>query len=55
MKREVGIGRMYKVPNARMRELYGVKKGLDERIHDACRHYGGGKRCCVININKLIY
>ena len=28
----LGIRRMDRVPNARIRELFGVKKGLDERI-----------------------
>ena len=28
----LGIRRMDKVPNARIRELCGVRKGLDERI-----------------------
>ena len=28
----LGIRRMYRVPNARIRELCGLKKGLDERI-----------------------
>ena len=30
----LGISRMNKVPNARIRELWEVKKGLDERIDE---------------------
>ena len=30
----LGIRRMDRVPNARIRELCGVKKGLDERIDE---------------------
>ena len=30
----LGIRRMDRVPNARIRELWGVKKGLDERIDE---------------------
>ena len=30
----LGITRMDRVPNARIRELYGVRKGLEERIDE---------------------
>ena len=30
----LGIRRIDRVPNARIRELYGVKKSLDERIDE---------------------
>ena len=30
----LNIMRMYRVPNARIRELYGVTKGVDERIDE---------------------
>ena len=35
----LGIRSMDKVPNARIRELCGVRKGLDERIDEGA--YGG--------------
>ena len=34
LRRLLGVGRMDKVPNARMRELCGVRKDLDERIDE---------------------
>ena len=35
----LGIDRMDRVPNARIREFFGVKKGVDERIYEGvlCR------------------
>ena len=30
----LGIKRMDRAPNAQIRELYGVRKGLDERIDE---------------------
>ena len=30
----LGIRRMHRVPNARIRKLWGVRKGLDERIDE---------------------
>ena len=41
MKIEVGIGRVYKVPNARINELCGVKKGLYERIDESVFRWFG--------------
>ena len=34
LRRLIGIRRMGRVPNARIKELYRVKKGLDERIEE---------------------
>ena len=34
LKGLLGIGRMDRVPNARIRELCGMKKGQDERIDE---------------------
>ena len=30
----LGTGKMDRIPNARIRELWGVKKGLEERIDE---------------------
>ena len=53
----LGIRRMDRVPNARIRELCGVKKGLDERIDEGVLRWFGqvermergmiAKRLCV--------
>ena len=37
----LGIKRMDRVPNAQIRELCGVRKGLDERIDEAIQGWGG--------------
>ena len=37
----LGIRRMDRVPNAWIRELYGVKKGLDERIDEGMLQWFG--------------
>ena len=37
----LGIRRIYRVPNARVRELCGVKKGLDERIDEGVLRWLG--------------
>ena len=37
----LGIRRMNRVPNARIRELCGVKKGLDERIDEGVLRWFG--------------
>ena len=37
LRRLLGIMRKGRVPNARIRELCGVKKGLDERIDGVLR------------------
>ena len=37
----IGIRRMDRVPNARIRELCGVKKGLDERIDESVLRWRG--------------
>ena len=34
LKGFLGIRRMYRVPNARIRDLFGVTKGVDERIDE---------------------
>ena len=52
----LGIRRMDRVPNARIRELCVVKKGLDERI-DECvlRCFGHVERMERVRIAKRIY
>ena len=41
----LGIRRMDRVPNAWIRELNGVKKGLDEKIDEGIlRWFGHGER-----------
>ena len=43
--RLLGIRRMDRIPNARIRELCGVRKGLDERINeDVLRWFGHVER-----------
>ena len=42
----LGIGRMDRVPNAWIRELCGVKKGLDERIDE-------GMLCWFRNVERM--
>ena len=37
----LGNRKMYRVPNARIRKLCGVKKGLDERIYEGALRYFG--------------
>ena len=37
----LGIRRMNRVPNARVRELHGVKKVLDERIDEGILRWFG--------------
>ena len=41
LRRLLGISRIYRVPNARIRELCGVKKGLDERIDEGVLRWFG--------------
>ena len=58
MKIEAGIGRVYKVPNARIRikELCGVKNGLDERIDESVfRWFGHVERMERNRIAKRVY
>ena len=52
----LGIRRMDRVPNARIRELCGVKKGLDERIDEGVlRWFGHGERMKMDMIAKRVY
>ena len=44
LRRLLGIMRMDRVPNTRMRELCGVRKGLDERIEGVLRWFGHVER-----------
>ena len=37
----LGIRRMYSVPNARIRELFAVTKGVDERIEEGVLRWFG--------------
>ena len=39
LRRLLGIMRMDRVPNARIRELWGVKNGLDERIDEVVNRW----------------
>ena len=41
LKGLLGIRRMYSVPNARIRELFGVTKGVDERIEEGVLRWFG--------------
>ena len=45
LKGLLGIGRMDRVPNARIRELCGMKKGLDERIDEGMLHVEKDRDC----------
>ena len=52
----LGIRRMDKVPNARIRELCGVRKGLDERIDEGVlQWFGHVKRMERDKIAKRFY
>ena len=52
----LGIRRMYRVPNARIRELCGVKKGLDERIDESVlRWFAHVERMERDRIAKRVY
>ena len=52
----LNIRRMEKVPNKRIRELYGVKKGLDERIDEGVlRSFGHVERMESDRIAKRVY
>ena len=51
-----GIRRMYMVPNARIRELCGVRKGLDGRIDEGVlRWFGHVERMERDRIAKSVY
>ena len=52
----LGIRRMYRVPNAWIRELCGVKKGLDERIDQGVlQWFGHVERTESDRIAKIVY
>ena len=52
----LGIGRMDRVPNAWMRELCRVKKGLDERIDEGIlQRFGQMERMEKNKIPKRVY
>ena len=52
----LGIRRMYRVPNAWIRELCGVKKGLDERIDQGVlQWFGHVERTESDRIAKILY
>ena len=56
LKRLVGIRRIDKVPNARIRKLCGVKKGVDEKIDEGVlRWFGHGERMEKDRIAKRVY
>ena len=52
----LGIRRMDKVPNARIRQLCGVMKGVDEKINEgALRCFGHVERMENDRIAKSVY
>ena len=52
----IGIRRMDRVPNAHIRELWGVKKGLDERIDEGVlRWFGHVEKIERDRIAKRVY
>ena len=52
----LGIRRMDRVPNARIKELYGVTNGVDERIDEAAlRWFGHVERMEKERIGKRVY
>ena len=52
----LGIRRMDRVSNSRIRELCGVKKGLDERIdEDILRWFGQVERMEKVRIVNRVY
>ena len=52
----LGIMRMDRVPNAQIRELSGVKKGLDERIDEGVlRWFGHVESMESDRITKIVY
>ena len=52
----LGIKRMYKVPNARIRQFCGVTKGLDEKIDEGVlRWFGHVERIENNRIAKRVY
>ena len=53
--RLLGIRRMDNVPNARIKELCGVKKGLDERIDEVLRWFAHVERMERAMIAKRVY
>ena len=56
LRGSLGIRRMDIVPNARIRELCGVKKGLDERINEgALRLFGHVEMMECDRIPKRVY
>ena len=56
LKGLLGIRRIDRVPNARIRELCGVRKGLDERINEGVlRWFGHVERMERYKIAKRVY
>ena len=51
----LGIRRMDKVPNARIRQLCGVIKGVDEKIDGVLRRFGHVERMENNGIAKRVY
>ena len=52
----LGIRRMHKVPNARIRDVYGVKRDLDERIDkEVLQWFGHVERMERDRIAKRVY
>ena len=52
----LSIRRMDKVPNARIRELHGVTKEMDESINEICfRWFGYTERMGNDRISKMVY
>ena len=56
LRRLLGIRRLYRVPNAQIRELCGVKKGLDERIDESMLpRFGHVERLERDRVAKRVY
>ena len=51
----LGIRRMDRVPNARIRKLCGVRKGLDERIDEDILRWFGHVKMVNERIAKRVY
>ena len=52
----LGIRRMDKIPNARINDLWGVRKSLDERIDESVlRYFGHVERMKKHRIAKRVY
>ena len=55
LRRLLNIRRMYKVPNARIRQLCGVTKGVNEKVDGVLLWFGHVKRLENDMIAKRVY